>query len=45
MIEISSTVSASSDPLSTEIDGELIMMDMESGQYFNLGSGLIRATT
>ncbi len=36
MIEISSTVSASSDPLSTQIDGELIMMDMESGQYFNL---------
>lgn len=36
MIEISSTVSASSDLLSTEIDGELVMMDMESGQYFNL---------
>lgn len=36
MIEISSIVSASSDLLSTQIDGELIMMDMESGQYFNL---------
>lgn len=36
MIEISSTVSASADPLSTEIDGELVMMDMDSGRYFNL---------
>ncbi len=36
MIEISSTVSASSDLLSAQIDGELIMMDMDSGHYFNL---------
>lgn len=36
MIEISSTVSASADLLSTEIDGELVMMDMDSGRYFNL---------
>ncbi len=36
MIEISSTVSVCADLLSTEIDGELVMMDMDSGRYFNL---------
>ncbi len=36
MIKISSTVSARADLLATEIGGELIMMDMDSGRYFNL---------
>lgn len=36
MIKISSTVSARTDLLSAENDGELIMMDMDSGRYFNL---------
>ncbi|HAE51396.1 MAG: PqqD family protein [Tistrella sp.] len=36
MIELSSVVSANPDLLATETDGELIMMDMEQGRYFNL---------
>ena len=36
MIQLSSIVSARADLLSTEIDGELVMMDMDGGRYFNL---------
>jgi len=36
MIELSSVVSANADLLFSEIDGELVMMDMDSGRYFNL---------
>jgi len=36
MIQLSSIVFASSDLLSTELDGELVMMDLESGQYISL---------
>lgn len=38
MIDSSSIVSACADLLSTEIDGELVMMDMERGRYLNLNS-------
>lgn len=36
MIQLSSVVSTNADLLSTEIDGEFVMMDMDSGRYFNL---------
>jgi hypothetical protein len=36
MIQLSSIVFASSDLLSTELDGELVMMDLVSGQYISL---------
>ncbi|BBE73938.1 PqqD family protein [Oharaeibacter diazotrophicus] len=36
MIDLDSIVSVNADLLSTEIDGELVMMDMDSGRYVNL---------
>ncbi len=36
MIQLSQIVSARPDLLATEIDGELVMMDMDSGRYVNL---------
>ncbi len=36
MIQLTSTVSANSELLSTEIDGELVMMDMLHGHYIYL---------
>lgn len=36
MIAIDSRVVANPDLLSTELDGETVMMDAESGQYFSL---------
>jgi hypothetical protein len=36
MIALSDTVSISADLLSTEIDGEIVMMDMEAGRYLYL---------
>ncbi|PWC88154.1 hypothetical protein TSH100_08390 [Azospirillum sp. TSH100] len=36
MIQLSSVVSINADLLSTEIEGEFVMMDMDSGRYFNL---------
>ncbi|OYQ37190.1 hypothetical protein CHU95_02250 [Niveispirillum lacus] len=36
MPTLSSHIRARSDLLSTEIDGETVMMDVESGQYFTL---------
>ncbi len=36
MIQLTSIVTVNADLLSTEIDGEMVMMDMDSGRYFNL---------
>lgn len=36
MLTLSSHIRARSDLLSSEIDGEVVMMDIESGQYFTL---------
>ncbi|WP_029010457.1 PqqD family peptide modification chaperone [Azospirillum halopraeferens] len=36
MISIDSRVVANEDLLSTELDGETVMMDVESGQYYAL---------
>ncbi len=36
MIALSDTVSTSADLLSTEIDGEVVMMDMDAGRYLYL---------
>lgn len=36
MIALSDTVSTSADLLSTEIDGEIVMMDMAAGRYLYL---------
>lgn len=36
MIALSDIVSTSADLLSTEIDGEIVMMDMEAGRYLYL---------
>ena len=36
MLTPESRLSRSPDPLTSEIDGELVMMDVESGKYFNL---------
>lgn len=36
MVELNDTVVTGARLLSTEIDGEIVMMDVESGKYYNL---------
>ena len=36
MIKLSSIVSKSTELLASELDGELVMMDVESGKYYGL---------
>jgi hypothetical protein len=38
MIDLDTIISRSTKPLVTEIEGEVVMMDVDSGQYFNLDS-------